>query len=70
MTSQAIVSYFWHSQTFSTFAQYISMSHGYSTIGGIEGGCEEKTKKGETLTSTRKINVIWICPSIDIDASE
>ena len=23
----------------------MSMSHGYSTIGGIEGGCEEKTKR-------------------------
>ena len=23
----------------------MSMSHGYSTIGGIEGGCEEKTKE-------------------------
>ena len=28
--------------------QYMSMSHGYSTIGGIEydgGGCVEKTKR-------------------------
>ena len=25
--------------------QYMSVSHGYSTIGGIEGGCEEKTKR-------------------------
>ena len=34
--------------TFSIFAQYMSMSHGYSTIGGIEyddGGCVEKTKR-------------------------
>ena len=44
-TSQAIVSYFWCSQTFSIFTQYISVSHGYNTIGGIgippsfEGGC-------------------------------
>ena len=46
MTSQAIVSYFWRSQTFSTFTQYISVSHGYSTIGGIEyGGCEEDKKE-------------------------
>ena len=50
----------------------MSVSHGYSTIGGIEygGGCEENTKKGESLTSTRQINGLWICPSIDIDASE
>ena len=48
MTSQAIVSYFWCSQTFSTFTQYMSVSHGYSTIGGIEydgGGWVEKTKR-------------------------
>ena len=25
----------------------MSVSHGYNTIGGIEGGCEEKTKKGK-----------------------
>ena len=36
MTSQEIVSYFWCSQTFSIFVQYMSMSHGHSTIGGIE----------------------------------
>ena len=47
MTSQAIVSYF-STQTFSTFTQYMSVSHGHSTIGGIEydgGGYVEKTKK-------------------------
>ena len=46
-TSHAIVSYFWCSQTFSTFTQYMSVSHGYSTIGGIKydgGGCVEKIK--------------------------
>ena len=33
----------------------MSVSHGYSTMGGIEyndGGYVEKTKKGESLTST------------------
>ena len=46
MTSQAIVSYFWCSQTFSTFTQYMSGSHGRSTIGGIEyGGCGEDKKE-------------------------
>ena len=46
MTSQAIVSYFWCSQTFSTFTQYMSMSHGHSTIGGIEyDGGEDKKEK-------------------------
>ena len=46
MTSQAIVSHLLYSQTFSTLTQYMSVSHGYSTIGGIEygGGCEEKEK--------------------------
>ena len=46
MTSQAIVSYYWRSQTFSTFTQYMSVSHGHNTIGGIEyGGCGEDKKK-------------------------
>ena len=49
----------------------MSVSHGYSTIGGIEydgGGCVEKTKKEESLTSTRLINVLGKCPSIDVNA--
>ena len=40
----------------------MSVSHGYSTKGGIEyddGGYVEKTKKGESLTSTRLINGLW-----------
>ena len=44
MASQAIVSYFSNLKLFSTFMQYMSMSHGYSTMGGIEyddGGCED-----------------------------
>ena len=48
----------------------MSVSHGYSTIGGIEyddGGCVEKTKKGKSLTLTRIINRLWICPSIDVN---
>ena len=48
MTSQAIVSYFSNLKPFSTFTQYMSVSHGYSTMGGIEyneGGYVEKTKK-------------------------
>ena len=33
-------------QTFSTFTQYMSVSHGHSTIDGIEyGGCGENKKK-------------------------
>ena len=72
MTSQAIVSYF-SNLKLSTFTQYMSVSHGHSTIGGIEyddGGYVEKTKKGESLTSTRRINGLWRCPSIDVDVSE
>ena len=49
----------------------MSVSHGHSTIGGIEydgGDCMEKTKKGESLTSTRLINGLWRCPSIDVNA--
>ena len=37
-----------YSQTFSTFMQYMSASHGHSTIGGIgydDGGYVEKTKE-------------------------
>ena len=48
MTSQAIVSYFSNLKLFSTFTQYMSVSHGYSTMGGIEyddGDCVEKTKR-------------------------
>ena len=36
------------SQTLSTFTQYMSVSHGHSTMGGIDyddGDCVEKTKK-------------------------
>ena len=35
-------------ETLSTFTQYMSVSHGHSTMDGIEyddGGCVEKTKK-------------------------
>ena len=48
MTGQAIVSNFSNLLLFSTFTQYMSMSHGYSTMGGIEyneGGYVVKTKK-------------------------
>ena len=48
MTSQAIVSHFSNLKLFSTFMQYMSESHGYSTIGGVEyrdGGYVEKEKK-------------------------
>jgi len=45
MKSQGIVSYFRFSQTFSTFTQYMSMSHGHNTVGGIDGGCGEDKKK-------------------------
>ena len=67
-TSQAIVSYFSNLKKISTFTQYMSMSHGYSTMGGIEyddGGCVEKTKK--SLTLARLINRLWRCPSIDVN---
>ena len=48
MTNQAIVLYLNNLKLLSTFTQYMSVSHGYSTMGGIEyddGGCVEKTKK-------------------------
>ena len=39
-------------------------------MGGIEydGGYAEKTKKGESLTSTRIIIELWRCPSINVNA--
>ena len=46
--------------------QYMSASHGHSTMGGIEyndGGCVEKTKR-----ETRLINGLGRCPSIDVNA--
>ena len=49
----------------------MSASHGHSTIGGIEyneGGLCGEDKKGESLTSTRLINELWRCPSIDVNA--
>ena len=43
-------------QLFSTLTQYMSASHGYNTIGGIEydgGGLCGEDKKGESITLTR-----------------
>ena len=56
--------------TFSIFAQYMSMSHAYSTIGGIEWWLWRRQKGEDSLTSTRRINGLWRCPSIDINVSE
>ena len=48
----------------------MSASHGHSTIGGIEynEGVMWRRQKGESLTSTRLINGLWICPPIDVNA--
>ena len=49
----------------------MSVSHGYSTMGGIEyddGGYVEKTKKGVSLTLMWLINGLGRCPSIDVNA--
>ena len=46
--------------------QYMSASHGYSNMGGIEyneGGYVEKTKRRKS-----HINELWRCPSIDVNA--
>mgnify|MGYP005831653097 CR=1 FL=1 len=44
--SQAVVSHFSILKLFSTFMQYMSVSNGYTTIGGIEyGGCGEDKNK-------------------------
>ena len=60
----------WCSQTFSIFTQYMSVSHGYITIGGIEWWLSGRQKGEDSLTSTRRINGLWRCPSIDINVSE
>ena len=57
-------------KTFSIFTQYISVSHGYSTIGGIEWWLWRRQKREDSLTSTRRINGLWRCPSIYINVSE
>ena len=48
----------------------MSASHGYSTMVeiGIMVGVTWEDKKGESLTSTRLINGLWRCPSIDVNA--
>ena len=63
-----LFSYFNILKPFQLFRQYMSMRHGYSTMGGIEGG--NRQKEGESLTSARQINGLWRCPSIDINVSE
>ena len=67
MTSQAIVSYISCFQTFSIFTQYMSVSHGHGTIGGIEWWLWRRQKGEDSLTSTRHINGLWRCPSIDVN---
>ena len=62
--------FFWAFKTFSIFTQYMSVSHGYSTIGGIEWWLWRRQKGEDSLTSTRRINGLWRCPSIDINVSE
>ena len=32
------------------------------------GGCGEDKKREDSLTSTRRINGLWRCPSIDVHA--
>ena len=45
----------------------MSVSRGYSTIGEIEWWLWRR-QKGESLTSTRLINELWRCSSIDVNA--
>ena len=57
-----------YSQTFSIFMQYMSVSHGHSTIGGIKYDDRGYVGRQKSLTSTRLINGLWRCPSIDVNA--
>ena len=47
----------------------MSANNGYSTIveQAIMVGVMWEDKKGESLTSTRLINGLWRCPSIDVN---
>ena len=68
--AKQIVSYSNFFKTFSIFTQYMSVSHGHSTMWNRRV-VVEKTKRGEdSLTSTRRINGLWRGPSIDINVSE
>ena len=49
----------------------MSVSHGYSTMGGIEydgGGYVEKTKRKKVSHRRGYSNGLWRCPSIDVNA--
>ena len=48
----------------------MSVSHGYSTIDGVEYGGGGKKKKEKIVTLTRHINELWRCSSIDINVNE
>ena len=50
MTSQAIVSYFNIFKTFAIFTQYMSVSHGYNTICGIEWWLWRRKKEGKIVS--------------------
>ena len=46
--TKQLVHTFERASAFSTLTQYMSVSHGHSTMGGVEyddGGCVEKTKR-------------------------
>ena len=45
----------------------MSMSHGYSTIGGIEWWLWRRQKGEDSLTSMWLINGLWRCPAIDVN---
>ncbi len=45
----------------------MSVSHGYSTICEIEWWLWRRQKGEDSLTSTRCINGLWRCPSIEIN---
>ena len=70
MTSQAIVSYSNFLNTFSIFTQYMSVSHGYSTIYGIEWWLWRRQKEGRQSHINQAYQRAMEMPSIDINVSE
>ena len=58
MTSQSIVSCFSNLKLFSTFTQYMSVSHGYSTMGGIEYDDDEVMWRRQKINIDIKIIIL------------
>ena len=59
MTSQAIVSYFSNLKLFSTLTQCMSVSHGHSTMGGVEYDDRDYVRKQKRRKSHIDVANQW-----------